>query len=68
MVKGNATSVVLPLSKDVFNVGDMLIKGVVDLTSITSVADLEDYNYVTITSKQVHDVGSAIDNVVLSCQ
>lgn len=68
LVKGNTTSVVLPLNKDVFSVGDMLIKGVVTLPNIESVAQLEDYNYVTVVSKAVHDVGSSIDNVVLSCR
>lgn len=68
MVKGNSTSIILPLNKDVFDVGDMLIKGEVSLPSITSVSQLEDYDYVTVVSKSIHDVGSNIDNVVLTCQ
>ena len=63
----NAVNIYLPLSKDVFDVGDIVMKGAYDI-SITSVADLEDYDYATITSKAVHDVGSRIDNVVLQCR
>lgn len=66
--KGNSISVVLPLNKDVFSLGDMLIKGEVQLPTITSITALEDYDYVTVVNKSINDVGSSIDNVVLSCQ
>lgn len=64
---GSSVTVYLPLNKDVFSLGDMLIKGEHELTTVTSVADLEDYDYVTVSSKSTYDVGSELDNVILQC-
>ena len=67
MDSNSSVTVYLPLNKDVFSLGDMLIKGSYPELSITSVADLEDYDYVTVSSKSVYDVGSELDNVILQC-
>lgn len=68
MEKGSAVSIVAPISKEsLFNLGDIVMKGIYNL-NINSIAELEDYDYSTIISKSVYDVGSSIDNVVLQCQ
>lgn len=68
MDKGNSIEIDLPLEKDQFEKSDMILKGEVTLPTIHSVADLDNYDYVTVVSKDINDVGSGIDNVVLRCQ
>lgn len=68
MDKGNSIEIDVPLDKDQFEKRDMIIKGEVTLPTIHSVDDLEDYDYVTVASKDINDVGSEIDNVVLRCR
>lgn len=66
--KSHGIEIVCPLSKvKKIDLGDYVLKGRYNI-SISTIAELDDYDYVTVVSKEVYDVGSNIDNVILRCQ
>lgn len=65
--KGNSITIVMPLNKQPSTLknGSIVVKGIHE--AITSIKDLESVESVTVSSIAVHDVGSNIDNIVVSC-
>lgn len=65
--ESNAIHVVLNGTNHNIEKGDYLLKGAYNV-SIASITDLDEYDYVTVESIEINDVGSVLDNTVLSCK